>query len=421
MAMDKTSHPKGSIVLKLLVVVFLGLMLLSVLFPRSEWQAQSKEQDECRLRMENLSYAIREFGRAYQGYTETLNDYLQFIREDSVLVDPARYEIESLVRDPESGKDSLLLDFTDEFHLSNFTADTLRRATMIGDSIVTDSVHVRAVPHPGFEKVPVATLILTSASPISMQPRGKNVTDHALLIYSNNRLYYDWIYPEPVLLKVSDAIISQPVDTLAICPTCRKPYKLNVNVRSTLEGLVKFTVNKAPVDTNITMDTLMVDMFNHRLKTEALAEVLILVKDDSTLIEKKDSLLVANFIKRVESVKTKDAFDVSGDHTITVPADSMVNWDNPSRIRQAVFVAHVDSLSRVVKNLDVFTALTSRVSFTQSYHVAKVDTIGVSIRCPIDSVYVQPNRSLIQKIFGVGPAKNHGKVENGDLSWSEKK
>ena len=421
MPLDQSTRPKGSILLKLLILVLLLLLLTSILIPKSEWEEQSKERDICRLQMENLSYVIREYGIKTLGFIDNLDDYLAFIRTDSVLMDPARYEIESLTRDPESGKDSLLVEFSDVFRLSHFAADTLRRVQMVGDTLLLDSVQVRAVPRPQFEKIPVSTLVLTSESPITVFYREKNIDDRAILVYSDHQINYDWILPDPVLMKSSEALISLPVDSLRNCPTSHEPYKLNVNVRSRLEGTANFLVHKDTVDAYIGRDTLMVDLFNHRLKTEALAEVLVIVKEDTTLIEKKDSILVAHFLQRTADVKHKQTFEVTGDHTITVPADSMVNWEDSLRIRRAVFVAHVDSLSLVLKGLEAFRALLPRVSYTESYKIAKVDTIGVTVRCPIDSLYHQPDRSILMNIFGVGPARNHGYVENGDLSWSEKR
>lgn len=421
MAADKSVQPKGSIVFKLLILVGLFLMLISILYPRAEWKAQNQLQDIGHLRMENLSYVIREYGREYLRFMDDLDAYLEFIRQDSVLMDPPRYEIESLTRDPGAGRDSLLLDFSDEFHLSFFKVETIRPLTQVEDSLLLDSVHVYAVPHPEFDKIPVSILVLTSESAIHVIPREKNVTDHAMLVYADTQIMYDWLMPDPVSMKSTDALISLPVDCLAVCPISRMPYKLNVNVRSKLEGLAKFRVAEAELDTNITQDTLMVDLFNHKLKTEALANVLVIIGEDSSLIEKKDSLLVAHFINRVSEVKGKDEFEVTGDHTITVPADSMLGWDNSLRIRQSVFVAHVDSLSQVLKSLEEFSALLPRVSYADSYYVSRVDTTGVTIRCPIDSVYWEPHRSIIKRIFGVGPTKNHGYVENGDLSWSETK
>lgn len=421
MAADKFVQPKGSIVFKLLILVGLFLMFVSILYPRAQWKVQNQLQDIGRLRMENLSYVIREYGREYLRFMDDLDAYLAYIRTDSVLMDPARYEIESLTRDPGAGRDSLLLDFSDEFHLSHFKVETIRRLSQVGDSLLLDSVHVYAIPHPEFDKIPVNILALASESAIHVIPREKNVTDHAMLAYAASQIMHDWIMPDPVPMKSTDALISLPVDCLAVCPASRLPYKLNVNVRSKIEGVAKFLVHKTELDTNITEDTLMVDLFNHKLKTEALANVLVIIGEDSSLIERKDSLLVTHFINRVSEVKEKDEFEVTGDRTITVPADSMLGWNNPLRIRESVFVTHVDSLSRVLKSLEEFSALLPRVSYADSYYVARVDTTGVTIRCPIDSVFYEPHRSIIKRIFGIGPTKNHGYVENGDLSWSETK
>ncbi|MBU1651817.1 hypothetical protein KKA00_06330 [bacterium] len=127
------------------------------------------------------------------------------------------------------------------------------------------------------------------------------------------------------------------------------------------------------------------------------------------------------FVKKVTEIKANNTFDVTGDYTINVPADSMVNWDNPTRIRRAVFKAHVDSLSNVLKSIPEFLELMPKVTYSEIYKVAKIDTVGVTIQCPIDSSYVQPDKTFMDMIFGVGAPDNHGTVDNGDLSWSEKK
>ncbi|MFH1734123.1 MAG: hypothetical protein ABIE92_05375 [bacterium] len=422
MAQEKSLRPKGSIILKLLVVVFFGLMLVSIFTPKAQWEEQEKERDDCRLRMENLSYTIREYGVKNLGYVDDLQTYLDFISTDTVEFQAARYEIESLVRDLESGKDSLLLDFTDDFHLSHFEWKQIRPLSAMGDSIITDSMHVRAIPHDQFEKIPVSILVLTCESPIQIEAREKNIFDHALLVWAGSRINYDWIRPEPELMMAQDALISIPINMMAACPATKTAYKLNVNVRSVLEGLARFTVKAELADSAcITQDTLMVDLLNHRIKTDALAEVLVIVKDDSSMIPKKDSLLVDIFVKKVTEIKANNTFDVTGDYTINVPADSMVNWDNPTRIRRAVFKAHVDSLSNVLKSIPEFLELMPKVTYSEIYKVAKIDTVGVTIQCPIDSSYVQPDKTFMDMIFGVGAPDNHGTVDNGDLSWSEKK
>ncbi len=411
MSLDKSAQPKGSLILKLIILLLLGLLLFSILYPSSQWKRQAEEQNVCRLRMENLLYATREFAAKNARYSENLDDYLEFIRDDSVLFEAARYEIESLVRDTESGKDSLLLDFTDEFHLARFR----------WDFIPPDSVLIRAVPHPEFSNIPVTLFAARSASPIQVEERRKNVQDHAVLIYSDSRIEYQWSYPDPVQLKATEALLSLPVNDLRECPVAEKPYKIHINIRALFEGTVNFTVFDLPVSPNITQDSLILDLFNHRLKTEALGEVMIAVKEDSALLAMKDSVLVARFLKAVAGVKTKQTYDVNGDYTSTMPADSISNWDNPLRIRNSVFVAHVDSLSRTLKNNEAFLALAPRIGYTETYRIAKVDTIGVTIHCPLDSLYRPAKRSIIDKIFGVGTPPNHGLIENGDLSWSEKR
>jgi len=62
-----------------------------------------------------------------------------------------------------------------------------------------------------------------------------------------------------------------------------------------------------------------------------------------------------------------------------------------------------------------------RMEASERYYISKVDTVGLTISCPIDSLYKEPDRNLLQKIFGVGPVENHGNIENGDYSWEDKK
>jgi hypothetical protein len=411
MSLDKSAQPRGSLILKLIILLLLGLLLFSILYPHAQWKKQAVEQGVCRLRMENLLYATREFAAKNARYSENLNDYLEFIRDDSVLFETARYDVESLVRDTESGKDSLLLDFTDEFHLAGFRWDFIR----------PDSVVIRAMPHPEFSDIPVTLFTARSAAPIKVEERRKNVQDHAVLIYADSRIDYQFIYPDPVPLKATEAILSLPVADLRECPVAEKPYKIHINIRALFEGTVNFTVYDLPVSPNITQDSLILDLFNHRLKTEALGEVLIAVKEDSALIAKKDSILFARFLQAVAGVKSKQTYDVNGDYTTTMPVDSLGNWNHPQRIRRAVFVTHVDSLSLALKHDASFLALAPRIGYTETYRIAKVDTIGVTIQCPLDSLYHPAKRSIIYKIFGVGTPPNHGSIENGDLSWSEKR
>ncbi|MDP8238137.1 MAG: hypothetical protein P9X24_03520 [Candidatus Hatepunaea meridiana] len=153
------------------------------------------------------------------------------------------------------------------------------------------------------------------------------------------------------------------------------------------------------------------------------------LKEDSTfqallsniLNTRKDLLVVNQFQSSLENLKSKASANVVEVGFVNTTADSIDFYTNPELIKQRLFKSREDkvTLSKLA-DPDV-TNLLNLFSFEESYKVSKVDSTGITIRCPIKGNFSKPKRSLLQRIFSVKGSTNHGNVEQGDLSWSEKR
>jgi hypothetical protein len=162
---------------------------------------------------------------------------------------------------------------------------------------------------------------------------------------------------------------------------------------------------------------------------DASYELMNSLKSDSTIlvmindiVNKRNNILVMEkFAAEIESIEAAGSIDVTERGFINTTLDSVEFYSDPELIAGNLFKAHKDSVTMAkIKNPSVAEML-AKFRFTESYLVTKIDTTGLTIACPIEGVYNESGLSLFNRIFRVEGAKNHGLVENGDLSWSDKR
>lgn len=140
---------------------------------------------------------------------------------------------------------------------------------------------------------------------------------------------------------------------------------------------------------------------------------------DSLVNSRKNEIVEREFSQRLIELGRVKKTSIVESGTITTTSDSVEYYSQPSFIRDRLIKIHSDSITMAHLNLPNVQALFSLFRYYETYRVVKIDTIGITISCPIEGEFVPPKRSILDRIYSVGGAKHHGFVANGDISWSE--
>ncbi len=210
-------------------------------------------------------------------------------------------------------------------------------------------------------------------------------------------------------------------DSLLLEPITREPYQIQVNTRLVNEGVVLFRVAPEQADSSILYDLSLVTFFSHFLQHEPFPSDSTMAIPDSLPQAQEDSLVSLRLNRRLAQLQPGQLYAYIQRDTLTISADSLTAWCNiVRRLRGRILTACTDSLDRAFLADGAFLALAMRVSCTEFYRTARVDTVGVTVVCPMDSLYLPPDQPFLRKIFGAGFSRNHGRIENGNYSWKEK-
>jgi len=153
------------------------------------------------------------------------------------------------------------------------------------------------------------------------------------------------------------------------------------------------------------------------------------LKEDSAFIalrdrivnNRKEILINDNFLAHIRKLRSEGTISVVEVGFINSTADSIEFYKNAELISDRLFKPHGDPITMARLSDSKVIDLLEHFSFTESYEVTKVDSTSITIKCPIEGESVKPDLSLLNRIFKVKGSKNHGNVEKGDLSWSEKR
>ncbi len=142
---------------------------------------------------------------------------------------------------------------------------------------------------------------------------------------------------------------------------------------------------------------------------------------DGIVDKYKQAIVDREFKSALARVKTQRSFTIVEGGTIITVADSILFYSDPELIKKRLVHERTDSVTIAHLRFPETLELLNLLSYTESYKVAKIDTTGINIICPIQGEYIKSNRSFLDRVFSVGGTKNHGSIHNGDLSWSEKR
>ncbi|MBM3327510.1 MAG: hypothetical protein FJY65_11160 [Calditrichaeota bacterium] len=504
MAEKAGPRPPRSLMVEILIVVLIGVLLTSILYPKKLWKQQSEEEILCRQRMENILYAAQFYHQKLGRHTGDIATILELVERESLTVQPAGFKIDRLTRE-DSGVDSFQLEYFDPFqHYSHY-----ERAVEIiypaGQKAVSgpDSVVLTVVPKVQYAFLPVTYYVFASDEPITAVIDNRGDQGMFALVGAPGRLHGSQILGQPTQVRAAEYLFNIDTKDIDRCPISNTQFKTEVNVKLIVEALVQMTLEKSPPPQTVSGSRLFASNVVYRLLKEAdaaakrvlleekklemiedsllhivyndyidssaaalrqeglsqLAQAIYdstleerplpdreqkrrwekirdgvydrmnLLKTDSTFGFQRDELV--NQYKRIivdrefragiERIRAQGRYTIVEGGTINTTADSIAFYSQPELIKTRLIHERTDSVTIAHLNSSEMTGLLNTFSYTESYKVVKADTIGINIICPIEGEYIKPNRSLLEWVFSIGGAGNHGSIRNGDLSWSEKR
>ena len=444
------AEPKaqGSIIFKLIIVILIGVVLAAILIPQREWKKQADEQQLCRLHQENLYYSSLQYLKKFKRYQANLDTLLSFVDNDSLLVPQGLFEIERLTI-WESPRDSFLVGFPDDYHYNKLDWRYTAPDTLIMNLVTKERC----------SGIPLSEMVFSSSDSIFVEYRGKGENDTWVTVWGNSLINYYRVPADSAFVPTKYFAISEDPEDFRNCPSCGMPYKITTNVNLKIQGVVTYTVLRKDGG-NVSGNEFLSNIFIKKLRSDAAVEALNMFKADTTIFvamqkaaaimifgetyadsaglspedsskidvvrdslitAMKDSMLIANFNRNYSALKRGSKTILDEEATIMMTVDSIAAWDDTMRIKNRLYNAELNTEEKELSATVDIESMLLRLNAEERYFVARTDSVGLTIACPIESTYLDPDRSLFLKIFGVGPVANHGQVRNGDYSWSEKK
>lgn len=143
-------------------------------------------------------------------------------------------------------------------------------------------------------------------------------------------------------------------------------------------------------------------------------------KRDNIVNTRKDFIAAANLMEKLATLRKNKTFTLSESGVTNTVSDSVEFYSNPDLIKTRLFKPHLDSVTVRYINDAAVADLLALFTYEELYRVGRVDSVGVTIKCPIEGKFRKSDRTLLEKVFAVEGEEDHGEIENGDLSWSEK-
>jgi hypothetical protein len=84
--MTERVKPRGSIILKIIIVLLLGVLVYTIWEPFEHVRVEEQNMQESRLRMSNLRNAQMFYHRQYSTYQSDIDSLLRWIQTDSLVV-----------------------------------------------------------------------------------------------------------------------------------------------------------------------------------------------------------------------------------------------------------------------------------------------------------------------------------------------
>jgi len=81
-----TPTARGSIVLKLIIVILSAVLIATILYPKKIWEEEDRNRETCRANMDRIFKAEMIYLQHHNNYTNNLNQLVSFIKDSSKMV-----------------------------------------------------------------------------------------------------------------------------------------------------------------------------------------------------------------------------------------------------------------------------------------------------------------------------------------------
>ncbi len=271
---------KGSIILKILIVILTGALVATILYPKKIWDGEQRNTDTCRTNMDRLFKAEMIFLQQHNNYCNSLDQLISFIKSDSTQKNIREYfKIDTAFA--ETMTDHLIkVDPEADFVVRNLRADTLMHSII--EAVSYDSNLARVI---------LNRLERTQLSDVVKAKRGSANNDVLILKeidkeFAGIRIYepikdddslslvFNRIMPEVSVGTLLDTLyvlngnwaekidsaVSYTLTNLKSCPTINREYLIAVIDTS----VIKYINIKCPIDSQ-DIEAIKTDFVKYRL------------------------------------------------------------------------------------------------------------------------------------------------------------
>jgi hypothetical protein len=255
---------KGSIILKILIVILAIALIATILYPKRIWETEERNLENCRAHMDRIFKAEMIFLKYHNNYTDTLNQLISFFKNDTTKESIRDYFVADTALAETMTNFLTQSDSIADLVVRNLLADTLMYAIIEAINYDSNLAHVILNR---LEATPLAETIKTKRS------TGNN--DVAILKEINKefagikiyepikdddslKLIFDRMMPEISIgslvdtlytlndnwAQKIDSVVFYTLDDLRYCPTINREYLITVIDTS----VIKYVNIECPID-----------------------------------------------------------------------------------------------------------------------------------------------------------------------------
>jgi hypothetical protein len=421
----------GSIFLKILIVVLIGVLYISVDLPSKQWKQQAADRKEARLRLQNLNTAALQYLFFNRRFPQTFED-IRASLDTCVLHLPAiSFSADDKQLDAEILRDSLLISAEDTMRIAAFDVEDAGKITT-ADGRTLNHTRVWARMLPQYAALTTDTFHIYCEEPIKVWPRGGGVNDFSMWASAAarfDRTLGGMTKGDSCSIKVTDFSFSMAFDSIFTCPTTGKPFDFKHVAKYGYSGEYLFEVDGAQGSAVTTRG--QQEGFLSAMKTLVANEVALQLQSivDSAKTsgnltfqvpeDRKNSIVNREVLARLASLKNGQKLSLTAEKTQIARADS-ADFFTANDFAETILFPQATG-SGQEKQYDLLLADASvqamlpRMKLNTMIAPVKVDTAGVALYSPIvgDESYL----TGWKKIFEVDPPENHGYYYNGTSSW----
>ena len=275
-----TVKAKGSVILKILIVILSAALVATILYPKKIWDGEQRNTDTCRMNMDRIFKAEMIFLRHHNSYCNSLDSLISFIKDDST---------KKLIREYFKADTALAETITDHLMkvdpaaglvVRNLCADTVMYSIIEAINYDSNLAHVilnrlestpwrdeiKAKRDTGDNDVAIIKEIDKEFASIKIYEPIKD-DDSLSLVF--NRMMPE--VPVGTLLDTLyvlnrdwtekiDSAVTYTLTNLKNCPTIKREYQISVIDTS----VIKYVDIKCPID-SLDIETIKTDFVKYRL------------------------------------------------------------------------------------------------------------------------------------------------------------